>query len=153
MLGSDVLVVEPFGLFRAISENALAFVAQGKIDRGGNLLPNGGVTFDLLANGFDGGVRPQEAVGQSLILAQQAEQKMLGFDVRAAELARLVSRKEDHSSRFLRITLKHIRSDAPLLLKDTPARLQVAKYQYWRRTHRVLGLKPVNNGARTTNYA
>jgi hypothetical protein len=40
------------------------------------------MSFNLLANGFDRGVRPQEAIGKSLVLAQQAEQQMLGLDVR-----------------------------------------------------------------------
>jgi len=36
----DVLVIQPLRFFRAIGQNALAFVAQGKIDRSGNLLTN-----------------------------------------------------------------------------------------------------------------
>ncbi len=113
VLGADVLVIQPLGLFRAISQHALALVAQRQIDRSGNLLADRGVPFDLLADGFHGGVRPQEAVGQRLILAQQPQQQVLGLDVRAAELAGLVPREEDYSSRFLRIALKHNRSDAP----------------------------------------
>ena len=107
MLGADVLVAQPLGFFRAIGQHALALMAQRQIDRSGNLLADGGVAFDLLADGFDGGVGAQEPVRQRFVLAQQAEQQVLGFDVGTAELAGLVSREEDHSPRLLRITFKH----------------------------------------------
>ena len=62
MLGADVLVIQPLGFFGAIGQHALALMAERKIDRSGHLLANGGVRFNLLANGFDGGVRPQETI-------------------------------------------------------------------------------------------
>ena len=107
VLGADVLVVQALGFFRAIGQHALAFVAERQIDRGGNLLANGGVSFDLLADGFHRGVRTQETVRQRLVFAQQAEQQVFGFDVGTAELAGFIPREEDHPPRFLRITLKH----------------------------------------------
>ncbi len=107
VLGADVLVIQPFGLFRAISQNALAFVAEGQIHGSGNLLADGGVPFDLLADRFHRGVRTQETVRQRLVFAQQAEQQVFGFDVGAAELAGLVAREKDHSSRLLRVSLEH----------------------------------------------
>ena len=107
MLGADVLVVQPLGFFRAIGQHALALVAQRQIHRSGNLLADGGVAFDLLADGFDGGVRAQEAVRQRLVFAQQAQQQVLGLDVRAAELAGFVAREEDDPPRLLRISFKH----------------------------------------------
>ena len=114
MLGADVLVVQPLGFFGAIGQHALAFVAERQIDGSGNLFANGGVPFDLLADGFDGGVRPQEPVGQCFVFAQQAQEQMLGFDVRTAELAGLVPREEDHPPRFFRVTLKHIEVTPPM---------------------------------------
>ena len=112
VLGADVLVVQAFGLFRAIGQHALAFVAQRQIHRSGNLFANGGVAFDLLANGFHRGVRPQKTVGQRLVLAQQTQQQMLGFNIRAAELAGLVAGEKDYPPGLFRITFKHDR-DAP----------------------------------------
>ena len=53
MLGANVLVGKAFGLFRGVGEHALAFVAQRQVHGGGNLLANGGVTFDLFSDGFD----------------------------------------------------------------------------------------------------
>ena len=107
VLGADVLVVQALGFLGAIRQHALALVAERQIDRGRNLLADGGVAFDLLADGFDGRVRPQKAVGQRLVFAQQAEQQVLGFDIRAAELAGLVTREEDDPPGFFRITFKH----------------------------------------------
>ena len=108
MLGADVLVRKALGLFGGVGEHALAFVAQGKIDRGGNLFADGGVTFDLLADRFHRGMRAQKTIGQGLIFAQQAEQKMLGLNIRRAELAGLVPRKKDDAPGFLRIAFEHI---------------------------------------------
>ena len=107
MLGADVLVVQALGFFGAIGQHALALVAQRQIHRSRNLFADGGVDFDLLANGFDGGVRAQEPVRQRFVLAQQSQQQVLGFDVRTAELAGLIPREEDHSPGLLRIPFKH----------------------------------------------
>ena len=112
VLGADVLVVQPLRFFGAVGQHALALMAQGQIHRRGNLFADGGVAFDLLADGFHGGVRAQKTVGQRLVLPQQAQQQVLGFDIRAAELAGLVSREENDPSRFLGIPFKHD-SDAP----------------------------------------
>ena len=62
MLGTDVLVIQALGFFGAIGEHALALVAERQIHRSGHLLPNGGVGFNLLANGFNGGMGPQETI-------------------------------------------------------------------------------------------
>ena len=107
VLGADVLVIEPLGFFRAIGQHALALVAQREIDGRGNLLPNGGVPLDLLADGIHRGVRAEEPVGQRLILPKQTQQQVLGFDVRAAELAGLIPREKDHPACFLRVAFKH----------------------------------------------
>jgi hypothetical protein len=65
--------------------------------------------FDLLADGFDRRVRAQEAVGQRLVLAQQAQQQMLGFDIRTAELAGFVPGEKDDPAGLFGITFKHKR--------------------------------------------
>ena len=107
VLGADVLVVQPLGLFGAVGQNALAFVAQRKIHGGGNLFPDGGVPFDLLADRLHRGVRAQEPVRQRLVFAQQAQEQVFGLNVGTAELAGLVPREEDYPPRLLRVTLKH----------------------------------------------
>src|SRR5258708_3247129 len=82
-------------------------MAQGQIDRCGNLLANGGVSFDLLANGFYGRVRPEKTIGQRLILTKEPEQKVLGLDVGTSKLAGLISCEEDDPARLFGITFKH----------------------------------------------
>ena len=62
MLSADVLVVQALGFFRAIGQHPLAFVAERQIHRSGHLLANGSVRFNLFANGFDGGMGPQETI-------------------------------------------------------------------------------------------
>ena len=73
MLGADVPVRQPLRFFGGIGQHALAFIAQRKIDRGRDLLPNRGVSFDLLADGLDRGVRAQEPIGQGFVFAQESE--------------------------------------------------------------------------------
>ena len=107
MLGADVLVAQALGFFRRIGQHALALVRKRQIDGGRDLLANGGVRFDLLADRFHRGVRAQEAVGQGLVLAQQAKQQVLGLDIGRAELAGLISREEDHAPCLLRIAFEH----------------------------------------------
>ena len=107
MFGPNVPVREPFRLFGGIGQHALAFIAQRQIHRSRNLLPNRGVTLDLLADGFDRGVRAQKTIGQGLIFAQEPQQQVLGLDVRRPELACFVARKKNDASGFLRITFKH----------------------------------------------
>src|SRR5579872_792298 len=107
MLSSDVLVIQPFGFFGAISQDALALVAERKIDGGGDFLSNGSMRFNLLTNRFDGGVGAQKTIGQRLVFPQQAQQQVLGLDVGASKLAGFVARKENHAARLLGITFKH----------------------------------------------
>jgi hypothetical protein len=116
MLGADVLVIQPFGFFRTVRQDTLAFVAQRQIHRSGNFLTGRGVAFDLLTNGIHGGMRTQEAVGQLLIFPQQSQQQMFRFDVRATKLAGLVSREEDDSPGFFRVSLKHLGCSLVLLV-------------------------------------
>ena len=108
MLRADVLVVQTLSFFGAIGEDALALVAERKIDRSRNLLANRGVTFDLLPDGIDGRVRPQKPIRQLFVFPQEAEQQMLGLDVGAAKLARLVPGEENYAPRLFRVTLKHL---------------------------------------------
>ena len=121
VLGPDVLVAQPLGFFGAVGQHALAFVAEGQVHRSGDLLADGGVSFDLLADGFHRRVGTQEPVGQRLVFPQQAQQQVFRLDVRAAELAGLVAREKDHPPRLLRVSLEH-RTARPPKTKDTPYR-------------------------------
>src|SRR5882724_10088764 len=98
---------QALGFFRSVGENALALVAQREIDRSRDLFADRGVTFDLLANRFDRGMRAQEAIGQGLVFAQKSQKQMLSLDVRRPELAGFVAREKDDAPGFLRIAFKH----------------------------------------------
>ena len=104
---------KPLRLFRPIGQNAFAFVAERKIHRSGDLLADGGMSFNLLADRLYSSVGPEESVGQCLVFAQEAQEQVFGFDIGTTELASLVSREEDHPARFLRVSLKHRICDAP----------------------------------------
>ena len=107
VLGPDVLVIQPLGFFRAVGQHALALMAQRQIHGSRNLFADGGVAFDLFADGLHRGVRAQKPVRERLVFAQQSQEQMFGFDIGTAELAGLVPREEDDPSRLLRISLKH----------------------------------------------
>src|SRR5271165_6112154 len=103
-----MLVGKPLGFLGGVSQDPLALIAQRQIHRSGNLLTNGGVTFDLLADRFHRGVRAQEAVGQGLVFAQKPQQQVLRLNVRRPELAGFIAREKDDAPCLLRITFKHI---------------------------------------------
>ena len=124
MLGADVLVRKPLGLFGGIGQHALALIAERQIDAGRNLLADGRVPLDLLADGVHRRMLPEEAIGQSFVLAQQAQQQVLRLDVRRTKLAGFIAREEDHASRFFGVPFKHFASpkalDRPLMLPGSP---------------------------------
>src|SRR5262249_61812019 len=69
---------------------------------------NGGVSCNLLADRLHRRMGTQKAVGQSLVLTQQAQEQVFGFNIRRAELARFIPRKEDHASRFFCVPFEHV---------------------------------------------
>ncbi len=107
MFGAYVLMAQPLGLFGSEVQDALALLAQRHFDGRGDALANGDARFDLLADGLDRAVRAQESIRESLILAHQAEQQMLGLDVRASVLAGLVASEKDDATGLFRIAFKH----------------------------------------------
>src|ERR1017187_7157217 len=107
MLGSNVLVRKALSLLGSISQNPLALVAPREIDRGRELLPDRGVSLNLLADGLDRGMRTQEPEGESFVFAQKSQQQVLRLYVRRTELTGLVARKEDDALCFLRVAFEH----------------------------------------------
>ena len=107
MLGADVPVPEALGFFRGEIQDAFGFLAERHFHGRGDALANGDALFDLLADGFDRAVRTQETIGQRLVLAHQAEQQMLGLDVRGTVLAGFVARKKYDASCLLCVAFKH----------------------------------------------
>ena len=107
MLGAHVLYAESLRFFARHIKDALALRAERHFDGGRNALTDGDASLDLFANRFNRALLPQEAIGQRFVLAHQAEQQMLGLDVRAAVLAGFVSSKENNASRFFCIPFEH----------------------------------------------
>src|ERR1022692_2467395 len=130
MLGSNVLVRKALSLLGSISQNPLALVAQREIDRGQELLPDRGVSLNLLADGLHRSMRTQEPEGESFVFAQKSQQQVLRLYVRRTELTGLVARKEDDAPRFLRVPFKHepsprqvLRSAVGLVTSPIPGEL------------------------------
>src|SRR6266481_2082655 len=105
MLGANMFVAQTLGFFSGVSQHALAFIAERKIHRRRDLLPDRGMSFDLLTNGFDRSMRTQESVRQCFIFAQQAQQEVLRFYILRPELAPLIARLEHYASARFRMPL------------------------------------------------
>src|SRR5262249_29438902 len=86
----------------------LGLGAEGNLDAGRDLLAKHGAAFDFLADVLEGQVRAREdPAGQALPLADEAQQKVLGFDRDAPELAGLVPGKEENPSCPFRVPFEH----------------------------------------------
>src|SRR5579862_5195706 len=119
MLSPDVLMRQPLRFLRCVCQYALAFVAQRQINRRRNLFPDRGMTFNLLADGFNRGMRAQKSIGQGLVFAQKSQQQVLGLNIWRPKLAGFIAREKDNAPCFLRITFEHIAPSprAPLRLR------------------------------------
>jgi hypothetical protein len=87
VLGPDVVVQQPVGLFGRKLQDALGFGAEGDLDRGRDLLAKHGAPFDFFSDGLQGQMRAgEDPAGEALPLANQAQEEMLGFNGDTAEL-------------------------------------------------------------------
>ena len=108
VLGADVVVQQPIGLFGGELQHALGFGAERDLDRGRDLLAEHRAAFDFLADAFEGQVRAREdPARQPLALANQAQQQVLGLNRDAAELGGLVAGEEKHAPRSFRVAFEH----------------------------------------------
>ena len=107
VFGPDMPVAQAFSLVCGEGEDSLAFRTQGKIDRCRHLLPNNGSSLNIFLDGIDGRVRPQEAIGQALVLPHQSQEKVFGLNGGASELAGFVPSEKDHAPGFFGVSLKH----------------------------------------------
>ena len=105
---ADVVVQQPVGFFRRELQHPLGFRAEGNLDRGGDLLAEDRPPLDLLADAFEGQVRPgKDAAGEALALADEPEEQMFGLDGDAAQLTGFVACEEQHPPRSFRVTFEH----------------------------------------------
>src|SRR5580698_7014994 len=66
------------------------------------------MSFNLLTDRLDRGVRAQETIGQGFVFAQKPQQQVLSLNIRRPELAGFIPREKDDAPCFLRIAFKHI---------------------------------------------
>ena len=108
MLGADVVVQQPVGLFGRELEHALGFGAERNLHRGGDFLPEHRAPFDFLADVLEREVRAREdPARQAFAFANQAEQQVLGLDRDAAQLAGFVPGEEKDSSSPFGVPFEH----------------------------------------------
>src|SRR5258706_7580534 len=108
MFSPDVPVLQAVRFFVRVMKCSLGCGRQGQLDGSWNPFAQQGSAFDLSSDGFNGDLRAREkAAREGLVFAHQAEQEMLRLNCGRAELRRLVTRKEDHPSRFFSIAFEH----------------------------------------------
>src|SRR5258706_947847 len=101
-----MLMLDPIGLLGGVSEHVLAGLAHRKIDAGRDLRARRSQCIHLLANRFARS-SGQTVLNKLLVLAQDAQQKMLGFYMRRSVLAGLVASEEDYAAGFFCVALEH----------------------------------------------
>ena len=108
VLGADVVVQQPVGLFGRKLQHPLGFGAERDLDRGRDLLAEDRPAFDFLADVLEREVRAREnPAGEPLAFANQAEQEVLGLDRDAAELTGLVAGEEENSPGPFGVPFEH----------------------------------------------
>jgi hypothetical protein len=108
VLGADVVVQQPVGLFGRELQDTLGFGAERNLDRRRDLLAEYGAPFDFLADRFERQMRAgKDPAREPFALANQAEEQVLGFDRDAAELGRFIPCEEQHAPRPFRVTFEH----------------------------------------------
>src|SRR3712207_944050 len=108
VLGADVVVPEAQRLAQRELEDLLR--TRGERDlTGGDFLTGAHDAHDLRAHPLDGDVEAlEDAGGQTLLLAQQSEQDVLGADVVVLERSRLLLGEDDHLAGPLCESLEHV---------------------------------------------
>ena len=121
VLGADVVVSERERLAEGELEDLLGAGREGDL-AGGDLLAGADDADDLGAHALDGDVEGlEDAGGKALLLAQQAEQDVLGADVVVLERPRLFLREDDHLPGPLCESLKQlVKPPLPLLRSSVP---------------------------------
>ena len=108
VLGADVVVTEAERLAQCELEHLLGTRRERDLP-GGDLLAGADDAHDLRAHALDGDVeRLEDAGGKALLLAQQAQQDVLGADVVVLELPGLFLCEDDDLAGSLCKSLEHV---------------------------------------------
>ncbi len=109
VLGADVAIAEPLGLFGGEGQHAFGLARKRQVDLRGDAVAHDRPIFYLLTDQFDVGVRAmEEPRGEVFVLTDQSQQDVFGFDLGRAELACFVAGKENYATRFFRISFEHL---------------------------------------------
>ena len=107
MLGADVVVTQRQGLAQRQLEHLLRARREGDL-AGGHLLAGADDADDLGAHALHGDVQGlEDASGKALLLAEEAEEDVLGPDVVVLERPRLLLGEDDHLTCSLCESLEH----------------------------------------------
>ena len=116
VLGADVVVAEGERLAQGELEHLLGARRERDL-AGGDLLARAHDADDLGANALDRDVQAlQDASGETLLLAEEAEQDVLGADVVVLEGSGFLLREDDHLTCSLCESLEHGGAQSFLLL-------------------------------------
>jgi len=69
-----VVVRQLFGFLSRIGQHTFVFIAEWQVNRGVDLLTDGGVLFDLSPDGLRRSGWTEEAVRKGLVLPEQSQQ-------------------------------------------------------------------------------
>src|ERR1039457_5202494 len=114
MFRAHVLGSQAIRFFRGKRQNPFRSSAERHFHRSGNAFADGDPGFNFFADGFDGALRTQLAVGKAFVFAHQTEQQMLCLDARASVLAGLVTREEYYPTRLFCESFQHGSLGSPL---------------------------------------
>ena len=108
VLGADVVVEKAIGFFGRKLQHALRFGAEGKLDRGRDLLAEDRPAFDFLPDIFERQMGAgKDPAGEAFAFANQTEEQVLGLNGDAPELTGLVTSKEEDSSGPFGVPFEH----------------------------------------------
>ncbi len=108
VLGADVVVQQPIGLFGRRLQHPARLDAEGDLDRGRHLVAKDRPPFDFLADAFEREVRARkDAARQALAFPNEPQQQVLGLDRDAPQLAGLVAAEEQYPSRAFCVPFEH----------------------------------------------
>src|SRR5207244_2581923 len=108
VLGADVVVEQAVGFFGRKLQHPFGFGAERNLHGRGDLLPEHRAAFDFLPDILEREVGPRKnPAGQSLSLADQPEQQVLGLNRNAPELAGFVASEEEYSSSPFGVPFEH----------------------------------------------
>ncbi len=108
-----------FGRVRGESQDLLGFGAKRNLDSCGNAVPMYDLRVYFFSDRFGRAGSSKDAAREALVLSNQTQEQVFGFDRTAAVLTGLISSEEYRSARSFSISFKH-GSNPPASPNDYP---------------------------------